>query len=101
MGWGGALVGCGSFFSRGVTGTVQMRSAGSVRFMRAGGRVSVFSVHFLFFGIFSFSEYFLFLKYSRIFPEVGGSFQLERKARAPTLEFAEALFTIPFINALS
>ena len=35
MGWGGALVGCGSCSSRGVTATVQMRSAGSVRFMRA------------------------------------------------------------------
>jgi len=35
MGWGGALVGCGSCSSRGVTATVQMRSAGSVRFMWA------------------------------------------------------------------
>ena len=34
MGWGGA-VGCGSCSSRGVTATVQMRSAGSVRFMWA------------------------------------------------------------------
>jgi len=33
MGWGGAFVGCGSCSSRGVTATVQMRSAGSVRFM--------------------------------------------------------------------
>ena len=33
MGWGGAFVGCGSCSSRGVTATVQMRSAGSVRFI--------------------------------------------------------------------
>jgi hypothetical protein len=37
MGWGGALVGCGSCSSRVVTATVQMRSAGSVRFMRPTG----------------------------------------------------------------
>ena len=37
MGWGGAFVGCGSCSSRGVTATVQMRSAGSVRFMTDGG----------------------------------------------------------------
>jgi hypothetical protein len=40
MGWGGVLVGCGSCSSRGVTATVQMRSAGSVRFMRASRGVS-------------------------------------------------------------
>ena len=37
MGWGGALVGCGSCSSRGVTATVQMRSPGSVRFISTPG----------------------------------------------------------------
>ena len=35
----GALVGCGSSSSIGVTGTVQMRSSGSVRFMSAPRRI--------------------------------------------------------------
>jgi hypothetical protein len=39
MGWGGAFVGCGSCSSRGVTGTVQIRSSGSVRSVNPARRI--------------------------------------------------------------